>query len=199
MDYGDGIYYYACDSSSYQIAIETSQALETRVFSTMIIADGTPLSSSTSSSLSTNISLSHGPDVGAIVGGVLGGLAIIALIILGVLGTLFLQRRKRNKPRPLEPNPSPSPHIQPQSDITDRNSIIASPTSTELDGATLSSPMTPQGHIISSHPIIKTNATYQIAHSPPPIYETLEPGPSQIYELDERRTDHHRGSMQEMQ
>ncbi|EXM14593.1 hypothetical protein RAB80_016462 [Fusarium oxysporum f. sp. vasinfectum] len=66
MDYGDGIYYYACDSSSYQIAIETSQALETRVFSTMIIADGTPLSSSTSSSLSTNISLSHGPDVGAI-------------------------------------------------------------------------------------------------------------------------------------
>ncbi|SCO76920.1 uncharacterized protein FRV6_01132 [Fusarium oxysporum] len=199
VDLGNGIHDYDCETSSYRTSVETSLSLETREFTTMILVDGTTASSITSPTSSTNISPTHGPEAGAIVGGVLGGLAIIALIVIGVLGTLFLRRRKRNKPTPLEPNSSPPTHIQPQSDTPDRNNIIASPTLTELDGAIMSSPVTPQAHTISSHPIVKHHTTYQTAHSPPPIYETLDPVPGQRYELDEGGTNHHRGSMQELQ
>ncbi|KAH6899608.1 hypothetical protein B0T10DRAFT_541982 [Thelonectria olida] len=66
--------------------------------------------------------------VGAIVGGVVGGLAVIALTVLGVIGILFLRRRKRNETAPSGPDPGLAPQSHNQSTMPDPMNTMASPT-----------------------------------------------------------------------
>lgn len=152
----------------------------------MVLVDGTPRPSTTAG----------GPNVGAIVGGVLGGLAIINLTVLGVLRILFLRRRRRNEATPSETNSGREPQVHPQLGTPNTNDVTAFP---GLDGATVDPPVKPQSHTISPHPNVTPHAMYQTAQSPPPIYEAPGPGPVQVYELDEGGTDHHRGSIREIQ
>ncbi|KAH7019567.1 hypothetical protein EDB80DRAFT_870203 [Ilyonectria destructans] len=193
---GDGVSTWMCMNKSTTSSISTTRRLEDREFTTLILVDGTPIStfisSSTTTSSTTTSSTSTlpthipngGPNVGAIVGGVVGGLAVIGLTVLAIL--LILRRQKRNQTTPPKPSPGLAPQAQPESSIQDTHDVMASPTQTE-DGATLNSPVKSQRQNFS----------------PPPTYDPhLQhvPGPDgvQIYELDEDMTGHHHGSMQEM-
>ncbi|RFN48857.1 hypothetical protein FIE12Z_6912 [Fusarium flagelliforme] len=180
--------------------------LEPREFRTVVAVNGTPVSTFITSSTApqptaptdpTNeetTSPSHEPHVGAIVGGVLGGLAIISLGVLGIL----LYRRKRNKATPPEPTSTLAPYVDPRMDTLSTDGVTTSPIMTELPGVNRSSITKPQGHTVSPLSSDAPHAAYETTHSPPPIYD----GPSArvvgMHELDNDRTQHHRGSMQEM-
>jgi hypothetical protein len=188
VELGNGIRYYQCVSApSSPLSIESTQYNKPRVFSTVVFVNGFPktqwvssLETSTtegpsSSTDSATSSPKHDTNIGAIVGGAVGGLAVLALIILGVVGFMFLRRRKNKAANEHELNTgfAPQPYTPGQHDKAQWSPTRVGP--------------------YTDHP----SPAYAPVMSPTP-YEAPSPGTARSAELDGRNTDHHRGTMQEM-
>ncbi|TVY80035.1 hypothetical protein Focb16_v008376 [Fusarium oxysporum f. sp. cubense] len=146
------------------------------------------------SSSSTQISTSatsiprDSPNVGAIVGGVVGGLGVIGLVALGLFGLILLRRRRGNMAAPSEHTPGLAQQPQSPSKVTSNTQFVETQA-----GA----------YDVSTHsyaaPVQSNGPTPQLSPSTSsPLNKAPSPGTLYNYELDEARTDHHRGSMYEM-
>ncbi|KAH7157771.1 hypothetical protein B0J13DRAFT_520492 [Dactylonectria estremocensis] len=219
----DSVSTWGCNNESSTYTIATTQSLQGRQFSTLILVDGTPISTfisssatdvtdtitttteppdTTSHSSTTTISSTStsqtdvpndGPNVGAIVGGVVGGLAVVGLTVLGVLLIIHLRRRNRNQTTPHHPNSGPAPQVQPESGIQETHYVMASPTQTE-NRASLASPVKSQGQGFSPPPSVSPYALYPTTYAPPP-QQVSGPGGVQMYELGEDNAGHYDGSI----
>ncbi|KAI6774991.1 hypothetical protein HG530_001749 [Fusarium avenaceum] len=134
-----------------------------------------PSSASSSSASSSSVvpNPKPGPNIGAIVGGAVGGLAV--LILIGVVGFLLLRRRKSKAASQHELNTGFSP--QPY-------------TPGPLDKA--------QWSPTQARPCMDLPSPGYAPATSPTLYEGLGPGTAWSAELDGRKADHHRGTMQEM-
>lgn len=114
-----------------------------------------------------------GPNIGAIVGGAVGGLAV--LILIGVGGLLFLRRRKNKAADQHELNTgfAPQPDTPGLLDKTQWSPAQLGPYADR--------PSPEYAPVTSPH-----------------LHEAPSSGTMWSAELDGRRTDHHRGTMQEM-
>ncbi|KAM0198414.1 hypothetical protein ACHAPI_003937 [Fusarium lateritium] len=140
------------------------------------MADGaSTTNSATEESTTATSSPGNGPNIGAIVGGVLGRLAIIGLIFLGVFGLMILHRRKNNAANHYELNTGLAPQ----------------PDTPGLADKTRWSPVQAGSYTDNLSPGF-TRATSPTLHEAPTRVAAWSA------ELDNRRADHHRGTMQEM-
>ncbi|KAH8685104.1 hypothetical protein BGZ61DRAFT_534290 [Ilyonectria robusta] len=217
---GGDITTWGCNTAFTTYSLDTTQSLEDREFSTLILVDGTPITTYISSlataesgttkstdtaidsgttAISSTTTSTHssggGTNVGAIVGGVVGGLAVIGLIVIGVLLILHLRRRKRNEITP-PPNSGLAPQAQPESTMQNTHNFVASPTQPEY-GANLNSPVKSQGQGFPPPSSVSPHAPQQPMYSPP-LHQVPHPGAVHTFELDGDRTSHHHGSIQEL-
>jgi hypothetical protein len=189
FELGNGIRSRGCNavSSSQQLLASTlynkPREFKTQVFvnglqQTEWVAETKTADSATQEPSSTSSSSvvpnpKPGPNIGAIVGGAVGGLAV--LILIGVVGFLFLRRRKNKVANQHELNTGFTP--QPY-------------TPGPLDKA--------QWSPTQVGPFTDLPSPGYAPGTSPTLHEGLGPGTAWSAELDGRKTDHHRGTMQEM-
>ncbi|KAJ4044317.1 hypothetical protein NW756_004649 [Fusarium oxysporum] len=223
LELGNGIFSYGCNTISVdeRFEFDSTSFRQSRNFSTVVFVDGvsetqwitdgpapskmetTPTQSGSSmtasatveaSSSSTQISTSatsipgDSPNVGAIVGGVVGGLGVIGLVALGLFGLILLRRRRGNMVAPSEHTPGLAQQPHSPSKVTSNTQFVETQA-----GA----------YDVSTHsyaaPVQSNGPTPQLSPSTSsPLNKAPSPGTLYNYELDEARTDHHRGSMYEM-
>ncbi|KAM0211882.1 hypothetical protein ACHAQI_005035 [Fusarium lateritium] len=174
-------------SAPSQRSLESTQYNKPREFKTVVFVHGfqttewvstlaaSTINSATEESTTATSSPGNGPNIGAIVGGVLGGLAIIGLIFLGVFGLIILHRRKNNAANHYELTTGLAPQ----------------PDTPGLADKTRWSPVQAGSYTDNLSPGF-TRATSPTLHEAPTRVAAWSA------ELDNRRADHHRGTMQEM-
>ncbi|EMT64371.1 hypothetical protein FOC4_g10010869 [Fusarium odoratissimum] len=160
------------------------------IFSYGMTASATVEASSSSTQISTSATSIPGdsPNVGVIVGGVVGGLGVIGLVALGLFGLILLRRRRGNMAAPSEYTPGLAQQPHSPSKVTSNTQFVETQA-----GA----------YDVSTHsyaaPVQSNGPTPQLSPSTSsPLNKAPSPGTLYSYELDEARTDHHRGSMYEM-
>ncbi|KAH7226986.1 hypothetical protein BKA60DRAFT_605192 [Fusarium oxysporum] len=171
--FSNGVLAYGCSISAFTILYDIS-------------ATKTSLPIATSVPGSTSSSHRSGTNVGAIVGGVVGGLAVI---VIAIIGFMFLRRRRgrRENGSGLDSGSSPQPQFIP-------NIQDMAQAGHQYDTVPVqSSPAPPY----PKSPLVEAASP----SSPHPTSLFVEaPGPDTVWshELDNGRTGHHRGSIQEM-
>lgn len=208
--FSDGVLAYGCSISAFTILYDSITSLYPRELDTVVIVDGhqvtggsmnsnlaitiTKLVSATKTSLpiatsvpgSTSSSHRSGTNVGAIVGGIVGGLAVI---VIAVIGFMFLRRRRgrRENGSGLDSGSSPQPQFIP-------NAPDMAQAGHQYDTVPVQSSPAP--------PYPKSPLVEAASPSSPHATSLLVEAPSQntvwSHELDNGRTGHHRGSIQEM-
>lgn len=208
--FSNGVLAYGCSISAFTILYDSITSLYPRELDTVVVVDGhqvtggsmnsnlaitiTKLVSATKTSLpiatsvpeSTSSSHRSGTNVGAIVGGVVGGLAVI---VIAIIGFMFLRRRRgrRENGSGLDSGSSPQPQFIP-------NIQDMAQAGHQYDTVPVqSSPAPPY----PKSPLVEAASP----SSPHPTSLFVEaPGPDTVWshELDNGRTGHHRGSIQEM-
>lgn len=213
LELGNGILSFGCNSEAPNESLDSTRYNKPRDFNTVVFVDGVQKTQwasnlettttegpttthsnpeETSSTSSSAISLPKpGPNIGAIVGGVVGGLAFIGLILLGFLMLMVLRRRKSNAAAQPQLNTGPAPH----------------PETPGLLDKTQWSPNQTVAYTGYSGPQYYTVPVQENMPSPglsspisPTIHEAPSPstGTGWSAELDNRKADHHRGTMHEI-
>ncbi|KAF4955695.1 hypothetical protein FGADI_4388 [Fusarium gaditjirri] len=221
LELGNGIFSYACGSRSGDESFDSTRFRQPRNFSTVVFIDGvsdtqwitnepgpsetgtTPAqrassvtasvtteasSSSTQISTSTTSTPGNSPNVVTIVGGVVGGLLIIGLVVLGVFGLIILRRRRGNVTAPSEPTPGAAQQPYSPSKVTSNTQFVETQAGAyDMSTNSYAAPLQSNG---PTPKLVPSTAS--------PLNEAPSPRTLYNYELDEARTDHHRGSMHEM-
>ncbi|EWZ46241.1 uncharacterized protein FOBCDRAFT_314980 [Fusarium oxysporum Fo47] len=208
--FSDGVLAYGCSISAFTILYDSITSLYPRELDTVVVVDGhqvtggsmnsnlaitiTKLVSATKTSLpiatsvpgSTSSSHRSGTNVGAIVGGIVGGLAVI---VIAVIGFMFLRRRRgrRENGSGLDSGSSPQPQFIP-------NAPDMAQAGHQYDTVPVqSSPAPPY----PKSPLVEA-ASPSSPHATSLLVEAPSPNTVWSHELDNGRTGHHRGSIQEM-
>ncbi|RSL54309.1 hypothetical protein CEP54_009925 [Fusarium duplospermum] len=151
VEFSGSISQWICHSTSSFVILFSTRDMEPRDFTTVVLVDGSPVTSWTnaipSSTTRRTVTVTReasetadpkppppGINVGAVVGGVIGGLAFVSLVVIGII---LILRRKRDK---AEANEPPLPDYTAQSNIPDAKSMAA-PTLTQPYSPTPVSPI----------------------------------------------------------
>ncbi|KAH7486268.1 hypothetical protein HZ326_9609 [Fusarium oxysporum f. sp. albedinis] len=208
--FSDGVLAYGCSISAFTILYDSITSLYPRELDTVVVVDGhqvtggsmnsnlaitiTKLVSATKTSLpiatsvpeSTSSSHRSGTNVGAIVGGIVGGLAVI---VIAIIGFMFLRRRRgrRENGSGLDSGSSPQPQFIP-------NVPDMAQAGHQYDTVPVqSSPAPPY----PKSPLVEA-ASPSSPHPTSLFVEAPSPDTVWSHELDNGRTGHHLGSIQEM-
>ncbi|KAI3587292.1 hypothetical protein IWW34DRAFT_875175 [Fusarium oxysporum f. sp. albedinis] len=171
--FSDGVLAYGCSISAFTILYDIS-------------ATKTSLPIATSVPESTSSSHRSGTNVGAIVGGIVGGLAVI---VIAIIGFMFLRRRRgrRENGSGLDSGSSPQPQFIP-------NVPDMAQAGHQYDTVPVqSSPAPPY----PKSPLVEA-ASPSSPHPTSLFVEAPSPDTVWSHELDNGRTGHHLGSIQEM-
>ncbi|KAF5268219.1 hypothetical protein FOXYS1_873 [Fusarium oxysporum] len=182
-----------CQNNVYNVYCGSAAAplCGTFAFSDGVLAYGCISATKTSLPIATSVpgstSSSHrsGTNVGAIVGGIVGGLAVI---VIAVIGFMFLRRRRgrRENGSGLYSGSSPQPQFIP-------NAPDMAQAGHQYDTVPVqSSPAPPY----PKSPLVE--AASPSSHATSLLVEAPSPNTVWSHELDNGRTGHHRGSIQEM-